>query len=109
MNTVMNSHHLPTASAKEMLPSFLDPQDGISGPGISLDIFESMLLKVKIQTQQVEKAQVALKAARSVLHEAMQELNQHTQRALAYAKVYAQSIEQSRHLEEIQLQAEIAG
>jgi hypothetical protein len=71
---------------------------------VDANALEQIAVEVKAAADIVESAELALDAARAALQEKQDSLLQHTQRALAYARVYAESDEaMSARLETIAL------
>ena len=94
METATTDRDSITAPIQEVLALFQGPLKEVSFPGVSLEAFELTFRKVEEQAREVEKAQAALEAARSALQGVHQEVIQQAQRALAYAKVYAEGNEE---------------
>lgn len=80
---------VPTAS-KEVLDLFRGKLSGVRFPDLDLSVLEDSERELLAAQVALEEAEAALEAARAVLNERSHALSAKTQRALAYAKVFAE-------------------
>ena len=77
-------------SVKALVELFKNELSAVAFPGVDGAILEQLMTDVKTYTDQVLKAEAALEAARTALRESEEVLAVKTQKALAYARVYAE-------------------
>lgn len=75
---------------RALLGLFATDLDTVQFPDTGLDVLEAATQQVKACAEAVSRAQVALETARRALNESQEALLQKGQRALAYARVYAE-------------------
>lgn len=75
---------------RALLEVFSTDLSEVKFPDVDAEVLEEAAGRVKAQAEAVAKAQAALEAARQVLGESQEALLQKGQRALAYARVFAE-------------------
>jgi hypothetical protein len=93
-----------TPAQRALLEVFARELSGVKFPDVDAAVLKEAAERVKEKAQAVERAREALEEARRVLAEGQEALRQKGQRALAYARVYAEDdAELSAKLEAIHL------
>ena len=77
-------------SVKALVELFKNELSTVAFPGVDIAILEQLISDVQTYTDAVTKAEAALEAARTSLRETEETLTVKSQKALAYAKVYAE-------------------
>ncbi|TKD01493.1 hypothetical protein [Polyangium fumosum] len=76
-------------SVQALMDLFANELSHVSFPGVDRAILEQVVTEVRTHTEAVVKAEAALEAARTALRDSEETLSSKTQKALAYARVYA--------------------
>jgi len=76
-------------SVQALMDLFANELSHVSFPGVDRAILEQVVTEVRTHTEAVVKAEAALEAARTALRDSEEALSSKTQKALAYARVYA--------------------
>jgi len=77
-------------SVQALMELFGTELSHVSFPGVDRAILEQVVTEVRTHTEAVAKAEAALEAARSALRDSEETLSSKAQKALAYARVYAE-------------------
>ncbi len=77
-------------SVKALVELFKNELSTVAFPGVDIAILEQLIADVQTYSDAVTKAEAALDAARTSLRETEETLTVKSQKALAYAKVYAE-------------------
>lgn len=77
-------------SVKALVELFKNELSTVTFPGVDVAILEQLITDVRTYTDAVIKAEAALEAARTSLRESEEVLAVKSQKALAYARVYAE-------------------
>lgn len=77
-------------SVKALVELFKNELSAVTFPGVDVAILEQTITDVQTYTDAVLKAEAALEAARTALRESEEVLAVKSQKALAYARVYAE-------------------
>jgi hypothetical protein len=77
-------------SVKALVELFKNELAAVTFPGVDVAILEQLMTDVQTYTEAAIKAEAALEAARTALRESEEVLAVKTQKALAYARVYAE-------------------
>jgi ATP-dependent Clp protease ATP-binding subunit ClpA len=89
---------------RALLEVFSTELSEVKFPDVDAEVLDEAAARVKAQAEAVAKAQAALEAARQALAESQEALQQKGQRALSYARVFAEEdAELSMKLEAISL------
>jgi hypothetical protein len=89
---------------RALLEVFSGELSGVKFPEVDEEVLEEAAARVREKAEAVARAQAALEAARQALAESQEVLLQKGQRALAYARVFAEDdAELSQKLEDIHL------
>jgi len=94
-------------SVKVLLELFKNELSAVTFPGVDVAILEQLIADVKNYTDAVHKAEAALRAAQASLRESEESLAVKSQKALAYARVYAE--DQPEIVAKLDAVARIAG
>lgn len=78
------------SAVKELIEIFRADLSSVSFPDVNGDALEKSIDQVMQKSKELDEAIAKVAAAKEVLEASQQELNQKCQRALAYAKVYAE-------------------
>ncbi len=76
-------------SVQALMDLFASELSHVSFPGVDRAILEQVVTEVRTHTEAVAKAEAALESARAALRESEETLSSKSQKALAYARVYA--------------------
>ncbi len=99
-----NENEVITPAQRELLEVFSTELSEVKFPDMDAGVLEEAAERVKAEAEAVAKAQAALEAAKQALGESQEALQQKGQRALAYARVFAEgNVELSTKLEAIHL------
>lgn len=94
-------------SVKVLLELFKNELSAVTFPGVDVAILEQLIADVQNYTDAVHKAEAALRAAQASLRESEESLAVKSQKALAYARVYAE--DQPEIVAKLDAVARIAG
>lgn len=94
-------------SVLALLDLFSNELSDVSFPGVDRAILEQVITEVRTHTEAVAKAEAALDAARTALRESEETLSTKAQKALSYARVFAE--DNPRILPKVESVARIVG